>query len=201
MLSILICGLNPENNLDVILHLHIMQYVNLYVLYLPILVLPPCRFPVFGVSHPLFTKQKTFSYTQSYKNTVTLEQLQLVSLCIMGACQITAFWYVVTKLQQDTLKKTLHARSLSRSHSNVFVQTRIIHNFISATRSTYRLKTPQTKLTTLGHVYTVHLDSDSVLFQCLPADSSQTCEVVHLKTTHNKNIKMIYFWSCKKKPT
>lgn len=30
-----------------------------------------------------------------------------------GACQVTAFWYVVTKLQQDTLgkKKKLHTHS------------------------------------------------------------------------------------------
>lgn len=69
-------------------------------------------------------------------------------LCIMGACQVTAFWYVATKLQQDTLKNTSRTRtrttsSLSRSHSHIFVvvQTRIIHNFISALRSTYRVQT------------------------------------------------------------
>lgn len=50
-----------------------------------------------------------------------------------------------------------HARSHTQSFTHVFVQTRIIHNFISALRSTYTDQTRQSELCAAGRVHTARL--------------------------------------------
>lgn len=85
-----------------------------------------------------------------YKTTGQLAACSFFSFLFLmynRACQVTAFWYIATEVQQDTLKilecilklslTQTHTQnlslSLSHSHSHVFfvvVETRIILNFI-----------------------------------------------------------------------
>lgn len=81
-----------------------------------------------------------------------------------GACQVTAFWYVATKLKQQTfecISTSTHSCCHTVIHA-VLVQTRIIPYFISALRSTYivwkQAAPPQAGFAAAGHAHTARLD-------------------------------------------
>lgn len=114
----------------------------------------------------LLTDSESHTHTDTHRD--TLEELQLFFMynggmpshsILVRRHKITAR-HIEKHLNVFTHTHSVtHTHTQSHTHSHIFfVQTRIIHNFISALRSTYRVQKQQTEFTAAGLIHTARLD-------------------------------------------